>query len=364
MKIKEIIKVIEESAPLTFQENYDNAGMQVGNYEQEAESVLLALDVTEEVLKEAVLKKAGLIISHHPVIFGRINKLTGKTLSERIVIEAIKNNIAIYSAHTNLDSSWNGVNIKLAEKLGLVNISVLKPVSGTLKKLVTFVPSKHVEKVRKSLFDAGAGHIGNYDSCSYNIEGKGTFRGSDETNPFVGKKGELHFEPETRIETVFPGHLMHKIVSALLENHPYEEVAYDIYPLDNSYNRQGMGAIGELTSSINEHEFLTKVKSDLNCSFLKHSRLTGKRIKKVAVCGGSGSSLLPDAIISGAQAFITGDVKYHSFFEPENSLLLVDAGHFETEHHTVEIFYDLLKKNFPTFAIYFSEVNTNPVNYF
>ncbi len=364
MKIKEIIKVIEEIAPLSFQESYDNAGMQVGSPEQEVESVLLTLDITEEVLQEAAQKKAGLIISHHPLIFGGIKKLTGKTSSERIVIEAIKNNIAVYSAHTNLDSSWNGVNIKLAEKIGLTNISVLKPVSGTLKKLVTFVPVEHADKVRKSLFDAGAGYIGNYDSCSYNIDGSGTFRGSDETNPFVGKKGELHTEPETRIETVFPRHLKNVILSALFKNHPYEEVAYDIYPLDNFYNRQGMGAVGEFVSPMDEMEFMAMIKSKLNCAFLRHSPLTGKEIKKVAVCGGSGAFLLPDALALDAHAFLTGDIKYHSFSEPENRLLLVDAGHFETEHHSVEIFYDLLKRNFPTFAFYFSDLNTNPVNYF
>ena len=364
MKIKEIISRIEEFAPLSYQENYDNAGIQVGNIDAEVDSVLLTLDITEEVLKEAIEKKAGLIISHHPLIFGGIKKLTGKNSSERIILEAIKNNIAIYSAHTNLDSTWNGVNVILAKKLGLENISVLKPVSGTLKKLVTFVPSDHADKVREALFNAGAGQIGNYDSCSYNLEGNGTFRANEDASPFVGNVNELHTEKEVRIETIFPQHLKHKVVSALIKNHPYEEVAFDIYPLENDFGRQGIGAIGDLPEGVSEEEFLSLVKTKLNCQYIRHSPKSGKKIKKVAVCGGSGSFLIHDSIIKGASAFVTGDLKYHQFAEPEDRLLLVDAGHFETERHTVEIFYDFLTKNFPTFAFYFSEVNTNPVNYF
>lgn len=364
MKIKEIISQIEKFAPLSFQESYDNAGIQVGNVENEISAALLTLDVTEKVMKEAVDKKAGLIVSHHPVIFGGIKKLTGKNESERVVIEAVKNNIAIYSAHTNLDSAWNGINMVLAKKLGLENASVLKTVSGSLKKLVTFVPVEHAGKVREAIFEAGAGQIGNYDSCSYNLEGNGTFRGNDQANPFVGDKNELHTETEVRIETIFPQHLKTNIISALLKSHPYEEVAYDIYSLENNFERQGMGAIGDLPEAMNEEDFLSLVKSNLKCEYIRHSPKINKKIKRVAVCGGSGSFLIHDSIMKGAQAFVTGDLKYHQFAEPENRLLLVDAGHFETEHHSVEIFYDFLTKKFPTFAFYFSEVNTNPVNYF
>lgn len=364
MKIKDIIQVIEKLAPLSFQESYDNAGLQVGNPEKEIKAVLLTLDITEEVIEEAKRKKADLIICHHPVIFGGIKKLTGRNAAERIIINAIKNDIAIYASHTNLDSTWGGVNIKLAEKLGLKNISILKQVSGTLKKLVTFVPTEHAEKVRLALFNAGAGSIGNYDSCSYNTEGKGTFRAGDGANPFVGEKGELHTESEIRIETIFPAHVKNKVIAALLENHPYEEVAYDIYPLENSYNKQGIGALGYLPDPMISTDFLNHVKKELNCTQLRHSVLMSKPVSKVAICGGSGGFLISDVLASGADAFVTGDLKYHQFFEPEKQLLLIDAGHFETERHAVEIFYELLLKNFPTFAFYFSEVNTNPVNYF
>ena len=364
MKIKEIVLRIEELAPLSFQESYDNAGMQVGDVENEISSVLLTLDVTEEVIDEAINKQAGLIISHHPLIFGGIKKLTGKSLTERIVIKAVKNNIAIYSAHTNLDSAWNGINTQLATQLNLEGISILQHTVGALKKLVTFVPAEHAAKLREALFQAGAGHIGNYDSCSFNIDGQGTFKGNEETNPFVGKKGELHVETETRIETIFPQHLKNKIISTLLKNHPYEEVAFDIYPLENKFEKQGMGAIGNLPIELTEDEFLTLVKTKLHCTYIRHSTKTGKKIKKVAVCGGSGSFLIQEAMAENADALVTGDIKYHQFSEPENRLLLVDAGHFETERHSVEIFYEFLIKKFPTFAFYFSEVNTNPVNYF
>jgi len=363
MKIKEIIAVIEELAPVSYQESYDNTGMQIGNPDKEINSVLLTLDVTEKVVSEAIGKKAGLIISHHPVIFGQINKISGHTVAERIIIKAIKNDIAIYSCHTNLDSTWNGLNIKLAEKLGLTDVKILKPVTGTLKKIVTFVPTEYAEKLRIALFNAGAGQIGNYDSCSYNIEGKGTYKAGENTTPFIGKKGELHTEPEIRIETIFPLHLKNNILAALIANHPYEEVAYDIYSLDNSFNRQGIGAIGSFQDAIDERIFLSQIKHTLNCKFIKYSALTGKKIKKVAVCGGSGSSLISDALALNADAFITADLKYHQFQEPENKMLLVDAGHFETEYHALEIFYELIIKKFPTFALYFSKANINPVNY-
>lgn len=363
MKIKDIIKVIEDLAPVSFQESYDNTGMQIGNTDKEINSVLLTLDVTEATINEAIENKTELIISHHPLIFSGIKKLSGKNSTERIVIKAIKNDIAIYSCHTNIDSAWNGVNIKLAEKLGLQNIKILKPVSGNLKKLVTFVPTENADKLRTALFEAGAGNIGNYDSCSYNSEGKGTYRANENANPFAGKINELHTENEIRIETIFPSYLKSKVLSALLANHPYEEVAFDIFSLDNTYNKQGIGAIGILNEEVDENIFLKSIKKTLNCKQIRYSALTGKKIKKVAVCGGSGSFLISEALSSGADAFVTADLKYHQFQEPEHKLLLVDAGHFETEYHTLEIFYELLNKKFPTFAIYFSKVSTNPVNY-
>jgi len=363
MKIKEIITEIEKIAPLSFQETYDNSGIQVGNIDNETNSVLITLDVTEYVVDEAINLKSSLIISHHPLIFNGIKKLTGKSTTERAIIKAIKNDITIYSCHTNLDSAWNGVNIRLAEKLGLKNIKILKNVSGTLKKLVTYVPIENADKVRTSLFNAGAGNIGNYDSCSYNSNGNGTFRAGKNANPFVGKIGEIHFEPEIRIETIFPKHLTNNILEALFKSHPYEEIAYDIYSLDNRNAQQGIGATGILNKPIKEIDFLEFVKSKLNCKHLKYSALTNKQIKKVAVCGGSGSFLMSDAILQKADAFITSDIKYHQFQEPESRMLLIDAGHFETENHALEIFYEIINKKFPNFATYFSKENINPVNY-
>jgi dinuclear metal center YbgI/SA1388 family protein len=363
MRIKDIISVIEELAPVSFQESYDNTGMQIGSIENGTNSILLTLDVTEDTINEAIENKNDLIISHHPLIFSGIKKLAGRNSTERIVIKAIKNDISIYSCHTNIDSTWDGVNIKLAQKFGLQNIKILKTTSGSLKKLVTFVPTEHAEKLRKALFEAGAGNIGNYDACSYNTEGQGTYRANENANPFIGKINELHTENEIRIETIFPSYLKSKIISALHTNHPYEEVAYDIYSLDNSYSKQGIGAIGILNEAVDENIFLESIKETLNCKQIRHSALTGKKIKKIAVCGGSGSFLISDALSSGADAFITADLKYHQFQEPDNKMLLIDAGHFETEYHTLEIFYELLNKKFPTFAIYFSKVSINPVNY-
>lgn len=363
MKIKEIIAEIEKLAPISFQEQYDNTGVQIGNIENETSSVILTLDVNEQVVDEAITNKSSLIISHHPLIFNGLKKIVGRNTAEKAIIKAIKNDITIYSCHTNIDSAWNGVNIKLSEKLGLKEIKILKPINDTLKKLVTFVPIEHAEKVRTGLFNAGAGNIGNYESCSYNVNGNGTFKAGVNANPFVGKIGELHTEPETRIETIFPKHLTNKIIDALYASHPYEEIAFDIYTIDNTYDKQGIGAIGILENSLDENSFLKFIKKKLNCKFIRHSNLTRKKIKKVAVCGGSGSFLISEAIFQKADAFVTADLKYHQFQEPEDKLLLIDAGHFETEIHTLEIFYEIINKKFPNFATYISKVNINPVNY-
>ncbi len=363
MNIKEIIAEIEKIAPISFQEPYDNTGLQIGNIENETNSALLTLDVNEHTIDEAIQLKSKLIISHHPLIFNGLKKISGKSTNERIIINAIKNDITIYSCHTNIDTAWNGVNIKLAEILELKEIKILKQFSGTLKKLVTFVPIKHAETVRTAIFNAGAGNIGNYESCSYNTNGKGTFKAGINANPFVGKIGKLHTETETRIETIFPTHLKNKVLEALYLSHPYEEIAYDIYSLENTYTKQGIGAIGILENTFDEISFLKFIKKKLNCKFLKHSNLHGRKIKKVAVCGGSGSFLITEAISQNADAFITADIKYHQFQEPENNMILVDAGHFETEIHTLKIFYEIINKKFPNFATYFSKVNINPVNY-
>jgi dinuclear metal center YbgI/SA1388 family protein len=362
--INDIIAELESFAPLSYQENYDNAGLIVGDKNAICKSALLTIDTTEEVVDEAIRKGANLIISHHPIVFSGLKKLTGKNYIERTVIKAIKNDIAIYAAHTNMDNINQGVNAKIADKLELEKRSILSPISGNLKKLVTFIPTKHSERVRKAVFDAGAGHIGNYDSCSYNISGKGSFRASDEANPFVGKKGEIHYEEEIRFETIFPSHLQRSIINALIKAHPYEEVAYDIYPLDNEHNQVGAGLIGELKDEITEHDFLKKLKEVFKVSTIRHTPFLNKNVKKVALCGGSGSFLLRNAISKKADVFISGDFKYHQFFDAENQILVADVGHFESEQYTKDLFYDILTKKFPNFAFHFSEVNTNPVNYF
>ncbi len=363
MRITDITDILEEIAPLSLQESYDNAGLLVGNSETEVSKVLISLDITEEVIREAKAKDCNLIISHHPIIFGGLKKITGKTYVERVVMSAIKNDIALYAIHTNLDNVNSGVNSILCNKLGLKNRQILAPKNSLLKKLTTFVPIDHADKVRKAIFKAGAGHIGNYDSCSFNSAGTGTFRGSQDTNPFVGEKGKLHFEEEIRLETIFPVFRQAGIISALLEAHPYEEVAYDIYPLENDFSLVGAGMIGETEDEIDEIDFLRKVKEVTGVGCIRHTGLTGRKIKKVAVCGGSGSFLIGDAVSSGADIFLTGDVKYHEFFDAEGKLVIADIGHYESEQFAKELIYSVLIKKFPTFAVLISETNTNVVNY-
>jgi len=364
LKIKEIAHFFETIAPLSLQESYDNAGLLVGDSEAEVAIALVAIDVTEKVVDEAIEKKAGLIIAHHPIVFSGLKKLTGKNYVERTVMKAVKNDIAIYAAHTNLDAVTGGVNAKICEKLGLKNCRILQPVPGKLKKLVTFIPFDSVEKVRTAVFEAGAGNIGNYDYCGYNLEGTGSFRGGEESNPYVGIKGKVHYEKEIRFETIFPGWLQSKIVKALFEAHPYEEVAYDIYPLENVFEKAGMGMVGELEKPLPENDFLTLLKNIFGTGCIKHTALKGSTVKKVAVCGGAGSFLLNHAKAAGADFFVTGDFKYHQFFDAENKIVIADIGHYESEQFTKELFYELLTKKFPKFAVRFSEVNTNPVFYF
>jgi dinuclear metal center YbgI/SA1388 family protein len=363
MRIQDVILCIESFAPLHYQESYDNAGLIIGNPEQEISSVLISVDVTDEIINEAIKKKANFIISHHPLIFTGLKKITGKTSVEKIVIRAIKHNIAIYSAHTNLDSVIGGVSSKLCDKIGLINCKVLMPLKNELRKLATFVPSGSADKVRDALFGAGAGFIGNYDCCSYNVDGKGTFRASEQANPFVGNKGVMHIENEVKVEVIFPKHIQENILNALKGSHPYEEVAYDIYSLENSFENAGMGMIGDLRPEIDELTFINKFKQTINAKFIRCTNLLEKPINRVAVCGGSGYFLLKRAIECKADIFISSDFKYHQFFEAENKIIIADIGHYESEQFTKEIIYDLLIKNFTTFAVYLSEVNTNPIHY-
>jgi dinuclear metal center YbgI/SA1388 family protein len=319
--------------------------------------------VTENVIDEAVSENCNLIVSHHPVIFDGIKKITGSTLTERVLLSAISKNVAIYSAHTNLDSIMGGVSTRMAQKLGLRNTTVLSPLKGRLMKLVTFVPNAHFTEVRQSLFDAGAGVIGNYDQCSFSVDGTGSFRAGIDTNPFIGKKHSLHLEPEIRLETVFWSHLKDDVIKALLSAHPYEEVAYDIYSLENDNINAGSGCIGELDEPLTVNEFIKLLADTFDSRGIRYSGYDGK-ISRVALCGGSGSHLLGNALISGADSFVTGDVKYHTFQAADRKILLVDCGHYETEKFSAEILAELIIKKFPKFAVRFSKTNTNPINYF
>jgi dinuclear metal center YbgI/SA1388 family protein len=361
--IKNIISILETYAPLSYQESYDNAGLQIGDVSKQVTSVIVCIDITEEVIDEAIAKGAGLIVSHHPLLFGGIKKITGKSYVERCIIKAIQNNIAIYSAHTNLDAVNNGVNAKIAQKIGLTNLKPLSPIHGDILKLVTFVPEQYADNVRTALFEAGAGSIGNYDCCSFNSKGEGTFRGNELSNPFVGTKGQLHIEPEIMIESIMPKHLKNKVIQALKTAHPYEEVAYDIYQLDNENPLVGIGLIGELSETIDEKEFLQNIKKGFNVDCLRHTTFLNKKVKRVVVCGGSGSSYLKYALSAKADVFITGDFKYHEFFNAENKILIADIGHYESEFFTKELFYDILTKNNTNFAVHLTDINTNPIKY-
>ncbi|MCD6202425.1 MAG: Nif3-like dinuclear metal center hexameric protein [Bacteroidales bacterium] len=364
-KLKDIVTYLHGIAPLSYQESYDNSGLQTGDADMDVNGALLTIDVTEEVVEEAVRLGINLIIAHHPVIFKGLKKLTGDNAVERTVIKAIRNKIAVFAGHTNFDSIAEGVSKRMAEKLDLENISILTPGGKeTLRKLVVFVPVEYAEKVRKAVFKAGAGTVGNYDECSFNVTGEGTFRGSVNTHPFAGKPGVLHTEKEVRTETIFPAHLQSRILRAITEAHPYEEPAYDIYSLENEYHGAGLGITGVLPAPLSEKEFLDKLKTVFNASCIRHTPLLNKPVHKVALCGGTGSFLLGAAIRTGAEFYVSADFKYHEFFNADRNIVIADIGHFESEQFTTEIFYDLLLKKFPNFVLHFSKVKTNPINYY
>lgn len=362
-KIRQVIDYIESFAPLSLQEPYDNAGLLVGNDSLDVTGVLVCLDSTEEIIDEAVKHGCNLIIAHHPIIFLGLKKLNGKNYIERTVIKAIQKNVAIYATHTNLDNVHNGVNDMICQRLGLVNRKILQPRPNQLKKLVTFCPKDAGEKVRQALFEAGSGRIGNYDECSFNTEGVGTFRALPGATPKVGTLNIQHHENEIRIESIYESHRESGILTALRQAHPYEEIAYDIYNLDNQHQLIGSGMVGELNEPIDEKQFISHVKLAMNCEVIRHTSLLRKPVTKVAVCGGSGSFLLNQAIRAGAQFFITADFKYHQFFDADHRIVIADIGHYESEQFTQDLLIDLLKKKFSTFALRLTELNTNPIRY-
>ncbi len=362
-KVKEIATALEMFAPLPLQDGFDNAGLQVGLTEAEVTGVLLCLDVTENVVNEAVTSGCNLIISHHPLIFKPLKGITGRNSVERCIITALSNGISIYSAHTNLDNAIGGVNYRIAQKLGLKNIRILLPKEDSLLKLAVYVPLAHADEVRKALFAVGCGSIGNYDSCSYNIEGVGTFRAGEGCNPFCGEIGEMHKEPEVRIETILPAYIKNRVIATLLKVHPYEEPAYDIYPLKNSWAGAGSGIIGELEYESDEISFLSKIKEIFRVGSVRYTSLRNKNIRKVALCGGAGASFAGAAISEGADIFITGEARYHDLFDNTDKMMYAVIGHYESEQFTTEIFDEILRKEFPELLVKTTTVNTNPLNY-
>ena len=363
MKIKQILILLEEMAPLAYAEDFDNVGLLVGDQESDATGVLVCHDALESVIEEAITKKCNLVVCFHPILFSGLKKITGKNYVERSILKAIKNDIAIYAIHTALDNHKNGVNKIFCDALGLKKTKVLVPKQNFIQKLVTYTIPENVEQVRNALFDAGAGKIGNYEDCSFNSQGIGTYMGNENSNPEIGERFEFVEAPEIKIEVTFEKHLQNKILKTLFANHVYEEVAYEIYNLQNTHQNIGLGMIGELENPMSETEFLTFVKNKMQCGGIRHSALLGKSVSKVAVLGGSGSFAIKNAIQAGATMFLTADLKYHNFYEAENQIVLADIGHFESERYTKNYIVDFLKEKITNFAIVLSEENTNPVKY-
>ena len=363
MQIKDVTNYIEELAPLAYAEDFDNVGLLIGDYNTKVTGVLVTLDTLEETVDEAIAQNCNLIVSFHPIVFSGLKKINGNNYVERVVLKAIQNNIAIYATHTALDNVNNGVSAKMCEVLGLQNCKTLIPKKGIIKKLTTYVPIAEAENLREKLFEAGAGAIGNYDNCSFNIDGKGSYRGNKNSNPTLGEKGKVTFTEETSISVTFDSYLEGKILQALFNTHSYEEVAYEIITLNNSNQNVGMGMTGEFSDTIDEKEFLSFVKKTFKTDCVRHSELLDKKIKKVAVLGGSGSFAIKNAIKAKADAYISADFKYHEFFTAEKKILLADVGHYESEQFTKNLLFDYLSEKFSTFAIILSEKSTNPIHY-
>jgi len=363
MKIKEIITVLEEMAPLAYAEDFDNIGLLIGNKDTETSGILVCHDALENVIEEAITKNCNLVVCFHPILFSGLKKITGANYVERALIKAIKNDIAIYAVHTALDNHSKGVNHIFAKALGLKDIKILIPKQNYIRKLITYTIAENAEEVRNALFDAGAGTIGNYENCSFNSQGIGTYMGNENSNPEVGERFEFVENNEIKIEVTFEKHLESKILKALFKHHAYEEVAYEIYELQNKHQNIGLGAIGTLEKPMTESDFLNLVKEKMQTPSIRHTNFLGKNIQKVAVLGGSGSFAIKNAMQAGADAFLTADLKYHNFYEAENQLLLADIGHFESERYTKNYIVDFLQKKIPNFAIILSEENTNPVKY-
>ncbi|WP_262248195.1 Nif3-like dinuclear metal center hexameric protein [Parapedobacter soli] len=364
MRLRELTDYLESLAPLDYQEPYDNAGLLVGSPDDDVSHALLSLDCTEAVVDEAIELGCDVIISHHPIVFSGLKRFNGRTYVERVVMKAIKHDIAIYAIHTNLDNVLGGVNSRIAERLGLQDSRILSPKGDLLRKLAVFVPSGYVEAVRSALFRGGAGHVGPYDSCSFNAPGYGTFRAGEGTNPFVGNPGEHHREEEVRIEVIFPAVREGTVLRELFKAHPYEAVAYDIYRLQNSHQEVGSGLVGRLEQPMDETDFLEWLKTRMGAKVIRHTALRREPVSRVAVCGGAGGFLLSQAIRAGADVFVTADYKYHEFFDAEGKIVIADIGHFESEQFTPQLLLEIIRKKFPTFAVRLTGIDTNPIKYY
>lgn len=362
--VKQITRYLEDFAPRVYQESYDNSGLIVGDFSMEVTGVIVSLDAVESIVDEAIAKGCNMVVAHHPIVFKGLKKLNGRNYVERTVIKAIKNDIAIYAIHTNLDNVAGGVSFKIAEKLELEQVKVLAPKKQNQMKLTVFVPKENTQTVLEALGKVGAGKIGNYEYCSFRTEGTGTFKGNEETNPTVGEKGKLEEVTENRVEVIFPAYLEGRVMQALRQAHPYEEIAYYLHALENTNSQVGSGAIGNLPKSLSGEDFLKFLKEKMALQCIRHTELLERDIKKVAVCGGTGSFLLPKAMGKGADVFITADYKYHEFFDADGQILIADIGHYESEQYTSELLRDYLKPNFEGLPIHITDSNTNPVRYF
>lgn len=363
MQIKDLTNYLESIAPSNYQESYDNSGLIVGDYNRNIAKALISLDCTEAVVDEAIATGCDIIISHHPIVFKGLKRFNGSNYVERVVMKAIAHNIALYAIHTNLDSVKTGVNAKICEKIGLSNCKILAPKNGLLKKLSYFVPLANADAVKSAIFNVGAGEIGNYSNCSFSVAGEGTFKANDHAKPFVGEKNKTHTEQELKVEVIYPAQAETQIIKALIATHPYEEVAYDIYSLDNQHQGVGSGMIGGLAQEMDAMDFLNHLKLKMDLKVIRYTQILPKKIKRVAVCGGSGSFLLKNAIKANADVFVTADFKYHEFFDAEDKLIIADIGHFESEQFTQELLLDIITEKFPNFAIRLTENNTNPIKY-
>jgi dinuclear metal center YbgI/SA1388 family protein len=364
MKIKALIDKLNALAPLDYAEDFDNVGLIVGDANMDIKGVLVSLDTTEEVVDEAIAKHCNVIVGFHPIIFSGLKKLVPTNYVNRAVIKAIKHDVAIYAIHTALDNSFQGVNNVICDKLGLKNRQILIPQAQSIKKLTTYVPKANAKFLREKLFEIGAGNIGNYSNCSFNIEGRGSFKGEDGSNPVIGKKGETHYEDEIQINITFAKHLESKVLKQLFEFHPYEEVAYEVETLENTNQHIGLGMTGSFDKALTENDFLDLLKQTFGTPTLRHSKKREKPVQKVAVLGGSGASAIPNALKSKADVYVTADLKYHDFFKAENQIILVDIGHYESEQFTKDYLYSFINENFTNFAVVLSNLNTNPVQYY